>query len=50
MFGGCDTLFSIRGEDFERLVVKVAYHVYGEKHVQQADVEEEIVQPSDVGR
>ena len=40
----------IRGEDPERFVVEVAHRVYGEKYMQQVDVEEETIQPSDVGR
>ena len=47
----CVALYSMLEEKTSKgLWVKVANHVYGEKHVQQADVEEETVQPSDVGR
>ena len=31
-------------------MVEVAHHIYEEKYMQQADVEEETVQPSNVGR
>ena len=50
MFGGCVTLFGVRGEDVKRFVIEVAYYIYGKKYVQQVDVEEETIQPSDAGR
>ena len=43
MFDGCDALLGIRREDPERFMVEVAHHIYGEKYVQQANIEEETV-------
>ena len=50
MFDRCGALFAVKGEDPKRFVIKIAHHIYGKKYVQQADVEEETIQPSDVGR
>ena len=50
MFGRLSIIFGARKEDVQGVMIEVAHHVHREEYVQQVDVEEVVVQSSNVER